>query len=126
MDLKKLKSPENCFFEIISYIKNNNVHMKDDNSFINKNVMNYSKLRNYSDKDYVYTNEIKLDEKYNLFFYFSNKRSYISINLNNEYLLENFIEIYEKNYIFIQYILLIYSEKLFKKYNIDEFICNLA
>lgn len=117
-----MKTSEECFLEICNKIKNdidnNNTNLKVDNGEnIITSVINYSKIHNYKGY-YVYDGNIILSDEHfiKMKYYFSNKRSYISID--EDYLKENDIVKYE-------YILLKYIDTLFFKHNIDIFINSL-
>lgn len=118
------KSIECCYLQIINSKKNNSV---EGNKITN--VINYCKLRNFSEYNYEYSGNIvlngdeptKVDQLikdipvYTLHYYFSNKKSYISVDcsINSEYYIP-----------FIQYKLLKFTEKFFGLYNIDTFLAN--
>lgn len=98
-----MKSSEQCFYEIVS-LKNNILLEKDDGG--SKLPSNWSKLRNF-DNEYIFNGEVSLDELNVLYFFFSNKRSCLSINN-------------------VDIDILPYANDLFNKYHIDEFINNLS
>lgn len=115
-----MKTPEDCFLEIIKNVKlyrNNNI---DSYKNITNNIIHYYKLRNF-DTNYVYNGTIILEKdkdinsSLKMDYFFSNKRSYICIYTSN----------YDTDYNKLQYYTLMYSEKLFGKYNIDLFIYGL-
>jgi hypothetical protein len=123
-----MKSAELCFVEIINCIDMNNINNKVINSI---GVLSYSKdlelKTNYlrSKKidnviNYCFNGNIDINDKYTLEFYFSDKTSYISINLSKNCELNLDSEICK-----IQLLMLKYGELLYKYYNIDEFIFNL-
>lgn len=118
---KDIKTPEQIFLEIINYIKFNKNNDEDNrenkNNIVFTNFFGYSKMRNYSDENYVYTSDIPISKIFKVHFYFSNKRSYFSIDpIKNSN--------YEEYFSLMQLINLIYSEKLFKEYSIDQFVYN--
>jgi hypothetical protein len=118
---KDVKTPEEIFLEIINFVKNNKNNNEDNrenkNNIVFTNLLGYSKMRNFSKENYVYTSDIQISEIFKVHFYFSNKRSYFSIdpkkNCN-----------YEEYFSLMQLINLIYCDKLFKEYSIDTFIYN--
>lgn len=116
-----MKTSEECFLEICNKIKNdieNNKNLKiDKGETLMTSIINYSKNHNYEGY-YVYDGYIILsDENFiKMKYYFSNKRSYISID--DPSLDENNITKYE-------YILLKYIDTLFFKHKIDIFINSL-
>lgn len=117
-----MKTAEDCFLEIVEYIKrhpNNNI---DEGEGIVDNVISYYKLRNFN-RNYVYKGSIVLEKtcgnSVNMNYYFSNKRSYISLYTKNKY--QNDTTDFNK----LQYNLLLYTEKLFIQHKIDAFIYGL-
>lgn len=116
-----MKTSEECFLEITNRITSELNNDKDDGHSIVNNIIHYYKVRNF-DKDYVYKGSIVLEKCENtnniikMDYFFSNKRSYLSINKKN---------IIEGEYNKLQYYLLLYTDKLFIKYNIDTFIYGL-
>jgi hypothetical protein len=114
-----MKKSESIFLEIIKYVmenKNNSI----DNSEINSvHTVNYYKTHFLGNTcSYVYTSEIMIDEEngISLHFYFSNKRSYLALHKDN---------MTDLDFSRFQYYLLIYSEKLFFKYHLYDFIYGL-
>jgi hypothetical protein len=132
----EFKNAENCFIEIVNKIIDTNINSDiNSNSNINSNsdscifddnysLLNYSKMRNYSEKKYDYRGGIKLNETFYLRYNFTNYKSYISVDINKD-LLENKNDIMVYYMPYIQYLTMYFTEKLFKKYTIDEFITNL-
>jgi hypothetical protein len=131
--ITNLKSPEKCFLEILEYINvnfSNGYNVIEDNSNIFTNVINYSRyFRNETNHlnhplcnkqiNYVFQGDIPLNDTFYMHFYFSNQRSYVSIDvLNDRVNLEDCIAE-------IQLITYKYTEILYRYYNIDEFIYNL-
>lgn len=120
-----MKTSEECFLEICENIKReikSVTNFKIDNGEkIMTSVINYCKIHNYSGS-YVYDGYIILNRTIEghftkMHYYFSDKRSYISIDDGN--LTENEISKHE-------YYLLLYIDKLFINYKIDKFINSLV
>lgn len=112
-----MKWPEYCFLEILDFVKGNRNTMEDNGESIATSVINYSKLDNMEGKMYVYNGYINLEGDVWLHFFFSHKRSYISIDKET-----SFTEDEVARY---QYYMLLYCEALFGKYSIDSFISKL-
>jgi hypothetical protein len=96
--------------------KNNSI---DNFEIISVHSVHYYKTHFLDDTcSYVYSSEIMIDEVngISLHFYFSNKRSYLALNKDN---------MTDLDFSRFQYYLLIYSEKLFFKYRLYEFIYGL-
>jgi hypothetical protein len=124
-----MKSPEVCFLEIITSIQVNFEEGRnkiDNNENIFTNSINFSKNLEYKTRylcnsksktlDYTFKGDIRMDNKFNMHYYFSNLRSYISIDTTID--LEQEIPRMQLN-------TFKYTELLYKYYNIDEFIYNL-
>lgn len=112
-----VKTPEQIFVEIINFVQCNKNINKDIGNSISTNIINYSKIRNFSKETYVYNSDIIISDTFKVHFYFSNHRSYFSIDPKE-------ICNFEESISFLQLINLKYCEKLFKEYNIDTFIYN--
>jgi hypothetical protein len=114
MEITTMK-PEACFLEIIKFVKENKNSFEDIEDNVTSSVLSYSKMRNFKGT-YTYENVFAIGEGACLHFYFSNKRTYISIDKKDmtDYEVSKF-----------QYYLLLYTEALFQKYNIDLFINEL-
>ena len=112
-----MKGPENCFLEIILSLHQIK-KIEDDGKSVISSSVSWSKCRNFNGYDYVYESVVKIDIGYYLHYFFSNKRSYLSINCETEnQSKENQSKDIEK--------LSLYVDKLFKAYKIDEFIYNI-
>jgi len=120
-----MKLPEEIFLEICNNIKselnNQEIEFKKDNGEkISTSIINYIKMHNY-DGNYVYNGDIILYKglegyKVTMNYYFSNRRSCISINdLNMK------VDDMAK----YEFYLLKYIDKLFCTYKIDKFIDSL-
>jgi hypothetical protein len=114
IELNKMKSSENCFLEILNSIDNLK-RIKDEGSSLVKSVITWSKCRNFKGIDYCFDGYINIDKDIQLYYFFSNQRSHISLVTDN----------IEDNINNLQYNLLLYTEYLFKSYSIDMFINNL-
>jgi hypothetical protein len=124
-----MKGPEIAFLQIMQSIQENyevGINKLDVNENIFTNVLNCSKnlenktryLCKKSDAvHYVFEGAIELDELYTLRYYFSNKRSYISLDPSSGHWVEDKIPYMQLN-------TLKYTELLYKYYNIDEFVYN--
>lgn len=117
-----LKSPEVVYYDIITYVLQNMNTAEDNNEIIAVHPVNYYTYGNYTSKPYVYTNDIKLCSNVRLYFYFSCKRSYIGIYKFDE---ENTIPD-STDFAKLQYLLLIYCDKILLKYRLGDFIYNLV
>lgn len=125
-----MKSAENCFLEIVSHVQNQRVTARDKGEKFLTNIVNYSKILEHktrhlaihqsSSVEYVHMGDLDLSNKFTLHFYFSNKRSYLSIDLN-----EKDVTNAELQLSAVQLYTLKYTELLYKFYTIDEFIFNL-
>ena len=119
-----MKGPENCFLEIILSLHQIK-RIEDDSKSVISSSISWSKSRNFNGDGYIYEGVVKIDVGYYLHYFFSNKRSYLSITCENEtdnqikdnQSKENQIKDIEK--------LSLYVNKLFKVYKIDEFIYNI-
>ena len=114
-----MKSSESIFLEIIKYVMENKNNCIDNFEIISVHSVNYYKTHFLSNTcSYVYTSEIVIDEAtgISLHFYFSNKRSYLALYKDN---------MTDIDFSRFQYYLLKYSEKLFFKYRLHEFIYGL-
>lgn len=111
-----MKSSENCFLEILNSMDSLKKE-KDMGEYKLKSVFAWSKCRNFNGIDYILEGSINIDKNINLYYFFSNKRSYIALipEMDNEDNINKF-----------QYHLLIFTEFLFKTYSIDRFINNLV
>lgn len=112
-----MKWPEHCFLEILDFVKENRNNTVDHGESVATSVISYSKLEEVEGRMYVYNGYINLERDVWLHFYFSHKRSYISIDKETSFT-EDDIARY-------QYFMLLYGEALFAKYSIDNFISNL-
>lgn len=103
-----MKSIEECFLEIINSV--NNIKKEEDkgDSKINSKWV-WSKCRNFSGMKYTLEGSITLNNCIDLYYFFSNKRSCLSL-IKNETNID---------------ILSLYVEYLFKTYSIDMFLNNL-
>lgn len=78
MSISKVLTPELCFLEIINCVlKNKNTNV-DNGYTLASNSVRYSKLRNFNNP-YVYDGEIQVSEGIVLCYYFSHRRSCISL-----------------------------------------------
>jgi hypothetical protein len=114
-----MKSSESIFLEIIKYVMENKNNSIDNFEIISVHSVNYYKTHFLSNTcSYVYTSEIVIDEAtgISLHFYFSNKRSYLALYKDN---------MTDIDFSRFQYYLLKYSEKIFFKYRLHEFIYGL-
>lgn len=111
-----MKNSEYCFLEIINSLTNLKKE-KDDGRPMLRSVINWSKCRNFNGLDYIHDGYIKVEDGISLYYFFSNKRSALSLiqETNNDELDINYL----------QYNLLLYTECLFKSYSIDTFLNNL-
>lgn len=110
-----MKSAEECFLEIVEYVKCNKhecLIKKDNNERIITSSILYSDTKSF-DGEYVAEGYIEYSVDSELHFYFSNKRSYISIDKRG---------MSDLDVARFQYTLLLLTAKLFGKYNIDHFI----
>jgi hypothetical protein len=124
----EIKIAENCFVEIINRITDGetstlNLENYDDSY----SLLGYSKMRNYSEKKYNYIGDILLNNTFYLKYQFTNYKSYISVNVNKNLLNDddNKTDVIAYYIPHIQYLTMYFTDKLFKKYTIDEFIVNL-
>jgi hypothetical protein len=111
-----MKKIELCFLEIINSLSNIKKE-KDNNESKFKSVFSWSKCRNFTGIDYMLEGYITLEERIYLYYFFSNKRSYIALTSEKDI---------QDDINKLQYNLVIYTEYLFKKYSIDIFINNLV
>jgi hypothetical protein len=121
----ELKSPEVVYYDIITYVLQNINTRCDCDEIIATHPVNYYKYCNYTVKPYVYTSDIKLSHNIHLNFYFSYKRSYISIYRENDNVELN-TETEATDFAKLQYLLLIYCDKILLKYCLGDFIYNLG
>lgn len=112
-----MKWPENCFLEILDFVVKNKNNTADHGNPIATSVISYSKRNNAEGRVYTYNGFIQLEGDVWMHFFFSHKRSYVSIYKETSFT-EDDIARY-------QYFILLYGEALFQKYNIDTFISNL-
>lgn len=110
-----MKTPEECFVEIIQSIKSIK-KVEDNNESKLKSVISWSKCRSYSGNPYTLEGIINIDTNITLHYFFSNKRSCI-------YLLQDNVDIDINK---LQYNLLLFTEYMFGKYSIDLFINRLV
>ena len=122
-----MKSPETAFLEIIETIQENisqGNQKIDDNKRIFSNTFNFSRPLEHKTKyfcrdsegvTYVFEGFIDLDSEFSLHYYFSNKRSYVSLDTRQS-------DVFQKMQLFSYK----YTELLFKFYNIDEFVYNFV
>ncbi len=111
-----MKKIELCFLEIINSL-NTLKKEKDIGESKLKSVFSWCKSRNFNGIDYMLEGSINIDENLYLYYFFSNKRSYIAFIPEMDI---------EDNINKFQYHLLIFIESLFKIYSIDIFINNLV
>lgn len=114
-----MKNSESIFLEIIKYVMENKNSFIDDSEIISVHNVNYYKTHFLSNTcSYVYSSEIVIDEPtgISLYFYFSNKRSYLGLYKDN---------MTDLDFSRFQYYLLKYSEKILFKYRLHEFIYGL-
>ena len=116
-----MKSAEECFIEIVEFVKDKKkecLKRKDNNERIITSSILFCD-RKFFDGEYVAEGfiEYSIDSSdVFLHFYFSNKRSYISIDKRG---------MTDMDVTRFQYNLLLLTAKLFGKYNIDHFVNNL-
>jgi len=114
----KIKTVEECFLEICNKIQTEKISGIDYNENIITSFINYSKLHNY-EGNYMYNDYVILKSGIKLKYYFSNKRSYITIDeFSDTFIKENDTANYQS-------LLLEYIDGLFIKYKIDVFINSL-
>jgi hypothetical protein len=109
-----MKSSEKCFLEIFNSIN----HIKKEIDYGEsklKSIISWSKSHNFDGIDYYLEGNIKIEDDIYLYYFLSNKRSYIS-------LIKNEIEDINK----LQYSLLLYIKDLFNTYSIDTFLNKLV
>lgn len=109
-----MKTSEYCFLEICNSI----THIKkdiDNGESKFKSIISWNKSQHFDGIDYYLDGTVKITDDINLYYFLSNKRSYISL-INNE--MENINK--------LQYYLLMYVNDLFNKYSIDNFLHKLV
>jgi hypothetical protein len=114
-----MKSAEECFLEIVKLVKCNKeecLDKEDNNERIITSSILYCDSKSF-DGNYVADGYISYAAETNLHFYFSNKRSYVSIDKQC---------MSDDDVVRFQYNLLLLTAKLFGKYNIDYFIYNIV
>jgi hypothetical protein len=111
----KMKSSEKCFLEILH--STNNIKKEKDKGLSQcKSTFTWCKLKNFKGTDYYLEGMISINNDITMHYFFSNKRSCISlISKVNKTKLDD-----------INRILVLYSEYFFKIYSIDVFINNLV
>lgn len=114
-----MKSPENCFAEIVDQVRktiNEGEYLvEDDGEYITSSIC-FSKIESI-ESNFVFEGFVDLESSdARLHYFFSNKRSYISIDKNNM----SDVEVAK-----FQYCLLILIDKLFVSYKIDCFVYGL-
>lgn len=120
----ELKSPEIVYYDIITYVlQNKNTAEDNDEIVLVHPVHYYTNGNNTNDtvKPYVYTGDIELCGNIRLHFYFSCKRSYIGI-----YKFDENITLDSTDFAKLQYLLMIYCDKILLKYHLQDFIYNLV
>jgi len=113
-----MKRAEDCFIEIVEFVKHKKhecLKRKDNNERIITSSILYCDRTSF-DGEYVAEGLIEYASDVSLHFYFSNKRSYISIDKKS---------MTEMDVARFQYTLLLLTAKLFGKYNIDHFVYSL-
>lgn len=117
-----LKSPEVVYYDIITYVLQNTNIVEDNDEIVAVHPVHYyTYSSNYTSKPYVYTNDIELCSDLRLHFYFSSKRSYIGVYKFDE---DNGV-LDDTDFAKLQYLLLIYCDKILLKYRLGDFIYNL-
>lgn len=111
-----MKKIELCFLEIINSL-NRIKKEKDTGESKLKSVFSWCKSRNFNGIDYMLEDSINIDEDICLYYFFSNKRSYLALTSEKDI---------QDDINKLQYHLLIFTEFLFKTYSIDVFINNLV
>jgi len=125
-----MKSPEVAFLQIMQSIQENfneGTARIDNNDHIYTNVIHCSRYLENKTRylcrktegtiNYVFEGTIDISNNLNMRYYFSNKRSYISLDTNHAF---------EENAAFMQLNTFKYTELLYKFYNIDEFVFNFV
>lgn len=112
------RCPERCFIDIINYVQGRiDAKNADYDENVYTSLVSYSKMRNFGGV-YGHGGAVKVGEKVWLRFYFSNRRSYISVDCKER-------DDTDYNMTKSQYLVLRYAQKLFGDYNIDSFINGL-
>lgn len=124
LGLGDLKSPEVVYYDIITYVLQNLNTSEDNDEIVAVHPVHYYTYGNYTNKPYVYTDDIELCSGLRLHFYFSCKRSYIGIykfdtDKNEMIMLDG------TDFAKLQYLLIIYCDKILLKYHLGDFIYNL-
>jgi hypothetical protein len=109
-------SPYKCFLDIIQQIQESTHSGQDTGKSVMTSPICYSKLRNFSG-EYEYQGLLDVSSGTQLHYYFSNKRSYISMDKN-----ETLCEVDDAK---LQYFLLRYVQVLICDHKIDAFIHGL-
>jgi hypothetical protein len=113
-----MKSAEECFLEIVEFVNRNKdtcLEKEDKGEKIITSSILYCDSKSF-DRNYVVNGYISYATETNLHFYFSNKRSYLSVDKQR---------MSDLDVARFQYTLLLLTAKLFGKYNIDYFIYNI-
>lgn len=109
-------SPYICLLEIIQRIQESTNSGQDIGKSVMTSPICYSKLRNFSG-EYEYEGLLDVSSGTQLHYYFSNKRSYISLDKNNP--------MCEVDVVKLQYYLLRYVQVLIYDHKIDAFVHGL-
>jgi hypothetical protein len=104
-----------CFMDIIGYVQANKNKVVDRDEDVMTSFVCFSKIK-HQRHTYVYEGYISLNTHFDMHFYFSHKRSYISIDIGS---------LIDYDDVRLHCFLMRYVESLFVKYGIDEFIANL-
>jgi hypothetical protein len=118
----ELKTPEIVYYDIITYVLQNRNTIEDNDEIVLVHPVHYYTTGNYTNstvKPYVYTGDIELCSNVRLHFYFSWKRSYIGIYKFDE-------DADSTDFAKLQYLLMIYCDKMLLKYHLQDFIYNLV
>lgn len=117
----ELKSPEMVYYEIVRHVVDNSNNISDNDSLVAIHSLNYYTYNDWLEKSYVYTDDIELSDCVRLNFYFSYKRTYIGMyKFDKETGLVGVLD--STDFAKLQYLLLIYCDKILLKYRLHEFI----
>jgi hypothetical protein len=127
LEFGELKTPEMVYYDIITYILQNINTKADNNERVVVHPINYYKYCNYTSKPYTYTSDIELSTDIRLNFYLSCKRSYIGIyKMCVEDTNTKTDTDVDTDFAKLQYLLLIYCDKIFLKYRLHDFVYDLV